>query len=138
MTNMFRHEIHMFTSSSFKIQDDTFFCLLRVFTMNSRKSIRNITDCNSSLKFIIFYICFYVPIILIQRVGLVSFLGTNNDQCFLVSLSMLISFLDVTQTKSVGKSCCGLSKLYPTYFYENCYVRQTCTLHLKSARTDIL
>ena len=40
----------------------------------------------------------------------------------------------------VGISCCGLSKwtsLASTWLYENS-VRWTCTLHLKSARTDIL
>ena len=37
----------------------------------------------------------------------VNHLGTNDDQCFLVNLSMLITILDVMQAKSVGISSVG-------------------------------
>ena len=51
------------------------------------------------------------PIVWESGGGWVSFLGTNDDQCFLVNLSMLITILDVMQAKSVGISCCGLSSI---------------------------
>lgn len=48
-----------------------------------------------------------------QRGGRVNFIRANNSQCFLANLSILITILDIMQTKSIRLICCGLSKVTP-------------------------
>ena len=61
-----------------------------------------------------FYYSFFYYWARSQRGGWVNLLGTNDGQCFLVNLSMLIIILDVIQAKSVGISCLALSKSSPS------------------------
>ena len=92
-------------------------------------------------KFIISYICFYVPIILVQRGSWVNYLETNDDQCFLVNLSMLITILDVIQAKSVVIPCWRLSNLTSLNLILPkmlCSDPSNPTIHLKSASANIL
>ena len=109
--------------------------------MNFWKSIRIITDFKNLRKFIISYICFYVPIRLVQSGSWVNCLETNDDQCFLVNLSILITILDVIQAESVGIPCWRLSKLTSLNLILPkmlCSDPSNPTIHLKSASANIL